>query len=67
MPIPEWRLPPVIIGGVLFAIGLIWFGFSGYKASISIWAPIISGLFSGFGIVRSPTSATQEDANDPAH
>lgn len=26
MPIPEWRLPPVIIGGVAFAIGLFWFG-----------------------------------------
>lgn len=26
MPIPEWRLPPVIVGGVCFAIGLFWFG-----------------------------------------
>jgi DHA1 family multidrug resistance protein-like MFS transporter len=26
IPIPEWRLPPVIIGGVLFGVGLLWFG-----------------------------------------
>lgn len=26
MPIPEWRLPPVILGGVLFGAGLLWFG-----------------------------------------
>lgn len=26
MPIPEWRLPPVIVGGVFFAAGLLWFG-----------------------------------------
>ena len=24
VPVPEWRLPPVIIGGVSFAIGLFW-------------------------------------------
>lgn len=24
MPIPEWRLPEVIIGGVAFAVGLFW-------------------------------------------
>ena len=25
-PVAEWRLPPVIIGGVAFAAGLFWFG-----------------------------------------
>lgn len=24
VPIPEWRLPPVILGGALFAVGLFW-------------------------------------------
>lgn len=24
--IPEWRLPPVIVGGLAFACGLFWFG-----------------------------------------
>ncbi|KAF4217892.1 hypothetical protein CNMCM8980_008210 [Aspergillus fumigatiaffinis] len=26
IPIPEWRLPPAIIGGVAFSGGLFWFG-----------------------------------------
>lgn len=32
--IPEWRLPPMVIGGVLYSIGLLWFGWSGYRADI---------------------------------
>lgn len=24
MPIPEWRMPPVIVAGVVFALGLFW-------------------------------------------
>ncbi|KAI4722434.1 MFS general substrate transporter [Aureobasidium sp. EXF-10727] len=51
IPIPEWRLPPVIIGGVLFGIGLLWFGWTGYRADIHWIAPTLSGLFTGFGIM----------------
>lgn len=51
IPIPEWRMPPVIIGGTLFAIGQFWFGWTGYKASIPWIAPTLSGLFTGFGIM----------------
>jgi DHA1 family multidrug resistance protein-like MFS transporter len=51
VPIPEWRLPPVIVGGVSFAIGLFWFGWSGYKASIHWIVPTLSGLFTGFGLL----------------
>ena len=51
MPIPEWRLPPVIVGGVSFAIGLFWFGWTGYKESIHWIAPTLSGLCTGFGIM----------------
>ncbi|KAH0351166.1 MFS general substrate transporter, partial [Aureobasidium melanogenum] len=51
IPIPEWRLPPVIIGGVLFGIGLLWFGWTGYRADIPWIAPTLSGLFTGFGIM----------------
>ena len=29
MPIPEWRLPPVIVGGVSFTFGLFWFAWTG--------------------------------------
>lgn len=51
IPIPEWRLPPVIIGGVLFGIGLLWFGWTGYREDIPWIAPTLSGLFTGFGIM----------------
>ena len=51
IPVPEWRLPPVILGGALFAIGLFWFGWTGYKESIHWIAPTLSGLFTGFGLL----------------
>ncbi|KZF25574.1 MFS multidrug transporter [Xylona heveae TC161] len=51
MPVPEWRLPPVIVGGVVFAMGLFWFGWSGYKRDVHWIAPTLSGLFSGFGLL----------------
>lgn len=51
VPVPEWRLPPVIIGGVSFAGGLFWFGWSGYKASIHWIVPTLSGLLTGFGLL----------------
>ncbi|KAH0162395.1 MFS general substrate transporter, partial [Aureobasidium melanogenum] len=51
IPIPEWRLPPVIIGGVLFGVGLLWFGWTGYREDIPWIAPTLSGLFTGFGIM----------------
>lgn len=51
IPVPEWRLPPVIVGGVLFAIGLFWFGWTGYTDSIPWIAPTLSGLFTGAGLL----------------
>ncbi|KAF7194006.1 putative transporter [Pseudocercospora fuligena] len=51
MPIPEWRLPPVIVGGTFFALGLFWFGWTGFDPSIHWIAPTLSGLFTGFGIM----------------
>ena len=51
IPIPEWRLPPVIIGGVAFACGLFWFGWSGYKKDIPWIVPTLSGLLTGFGLL----------------
>ena len=51
VPIPEWRLPPVILGGVLFCLGLFWFGWSGYRPDIHWIAPTLSGLFTGFGLL----------------
>ncbi|KAI9802400.1 MAG: hypothetical protein M1825_002782 [Sarcosagium campestre] len=51
IPVPEWRLPPVIIGGAAFAAGLFWFGWSGYRADIHWIAPTLSGLLTGFGLL----------------
>jgi DHA1 family multidrug resistance protein-like MFS transporter len=51
IPIPEWRLPPAIIGGVSFALGLFWFAWSGYKADVHWIVPTLSGLLTGFGLL----------------
>ncbi|KAH6713033.1 MFS multidrug transporter-like protein [Leptodontidium sp. 2 PMI_412] len=51
VPVPEWRLPPVIYGGLSFAGGLFWFGWSGYKESIHWIVPTLSGLLTGFGLL----------------
>lgn len=55
VPIPEWRLPIAIVGGVLFAIGLFWFGWSGFREDIPWIVPTLSGLFTGFGLLVSPS------------
>ncbi|MCJ1475355.1 hypothetical protein MMC13_004017 [Lambiella insularis] len=51
VPVPEWRLPPVIAGGASFAAGLFWFGWSGYRADIHWIVPTLSGLLTGFGLL----------------
>lgn len=50
VPVPEWRLPIVVVGSVAFSIGLFWFGWTGYTRSIPWIVPTLSGLFTGFGI-----------------
>ena len=49
--VPEWRLPPVMIGGVLFSAGLFWFGWTGFTSDIHWIVPTLSGLFTGFGLL----------------
>jgi len=44
-------LPEVIVGGVAFAGGLFWFGWTGYRADIHWIVPTCSGLLIGFGIM----------------
>lgn len=51
VPIPEWRLPPVIVGGIAFTGGLFWFAWSGYRADIHWIVPTLSGLLTGFGLL----------------
>ncbi|RKF83944.1 putative transporter C36.02c [Golovinomyces cichoracearum] len=48
---PQWRLPPMVVGGIAFAVGLFWFGWSGYTASIHWIVPTLSGISSGFGLL----------------
>lgn len=49
--VPEWRLPPVIVAGVLFAAGLFWFGWTGEDKSVHWIVPTLSGLLTGFGLL----------------
>ncbi|KAF2639895.1 major facilitator superfamily [Massarina eburnea CBS 473.64] len=51
VPIPEWRLPEIIIGGICFAIGIFWFGWTGYTDSIHWIVPTLSGILIGFGLL----------------
>ena len=51
MPIPEWRLPPVMVGGVSFGIGIFWFAWTGFRKDIHWIAPTLSGFATGFGIL----------------
>lgn len=51
VPVPEWRLPEVIAGGVCFAAGLFWFGWTGFTPSIHWIVPTLSGILTGFGIM----------------
>jgi DHA1 family multidrug resistance protein-like MFS transporter len=51
MPVPEWRLPPAMVGGVSFAIGIFWFAWTGFRKDIHWTAPTLSGFATGFGIL----------------
>jgi len=51
VPIPEWRLPPCIVGGIAFSAGLFWFGWTGWTTSIHWMVPIVAGGMVGFGII----------------
>ncbi|KJZ78802.1 hypothetical protein HIM_01575 [Hirsutella minnesotensis 3608] len=51
VPIPEWRLPNIMAGGISFTIGIFWFGWTGYRADIHWIVPAASGIFTGFGLM----------------
>lgn len=48
--IPEWRLPEAMVGGIFFAGGLFWLGWSGYREEVHWIVPVIGGAVTGFGI-----------------
>ncbi|KAL4875903.1 major facilitator superfamily domain-containing protein [Aspergillus karnatakaensis] len=46
---PEWRLFPVTFGAPIFTIGIFWFGWTGFTASIHWMAPMAAGVLIGSG------------------
>ncbi|QIW97000.1 hypothetical protein AMS68_002518 [Peltaster fructicola] len=50
VPVPEWRLAPAMLGGISFAIGLFWFGWTGYTNTIPWIVPTLAGIPLGLGI-----------------
>jgi DHA1 family multidrug resistance protein-like MFS transporter len=51
IPVPEQRLLPMMVGVVLFPIGLFWFAWTGNYPSIHWIVPTLSGLLTGAGIM----------------
>ena len=50
IPVPEWRLIVVMPAGIIFAIGLFWFGWGGYQPDVHWMVPTAAGIFIGFGL-----------------
>ncbi|KAF8854646.1 MFS general substrate transporter [Acephala macrosclerotiorum] len=51
LPVPEQRLLPMMVGAILFPIGLFWFAWTGNYPSIHWIVPTLSGLLTGAGIM----------------
>jgi multidrug resistance protein len=58
-PKPEYRLPPMILGGVCTPIGLFWYGWSA-QMQVHWMVPIVGTAFIGMGMVFTYVS-------DPSH
>ncbi|CAD1812004.1 Major Facilitator Superfamily protein [Candida parapsilosis] len=51
-PTPEARLPPIMIGGFTFVIGIFWLGWTGDYAEHVHWiVPVIGAFFVGNGLM----------------
>ncbi|KAG5417932.1 hypothetical protein I9W82_004260 [Candida metapsilosis] len=49
---PESRLPPMMVGGVIFVIGIFWMGWTGDYAEHVHWiVPVIGAFFVGVGLI----------------
>lgn len=44
-PTPESRLPPAMVGGIMFPIAMFWFSWSGEYESVHWAVPTIAGVF----------------------
>ncbi|KAB8237942.1 MFS transporter/fungal specific transcription factor domain-containing protein [Aspergillus alliaceus] len=51
VPVPEWRLPPAIIGAPIFTVGVFWFSWTAFTPNIHWMVPTASGVLIGFGIL----------------
>ncbi|TVY32900.1 putative transporter [Lachnellula occidentalis] len=51
IPVPEQRLLPMMVGAVMFPIGLFWFAWSGNYPSVHWIVPTLSGIITGAGIL----------------
>jgi DHA1 family multidrug resistance protein-like MFS transporter len=51
IPVPEERLPPMMVGAVLFPIGLFWFAWSGNYPNVHWIVPTLSGLLTGAALM----------------
>ncbi|AQZ12367.1 hypothetical protein BZL39_D04280 [Zygosaccharomyces parabailii] len=50
--VPEYRLLPMMIAGIVFPIGILWFCWTGnYHNKIHWSCPMIAGSFIGFGLM----------------
>lgn len=49
--LPEWRLPPAIAGSLAFSLGILWFGWTGYRSGIHWMLPAASGFLTGLGVL----------------
>lgn len=51
IPVPEERLIPMMIGAILFPIGLFWFAWTGNYPTVHWIVPTLSGLATGAAIL----------------
>lgn len=49
---PEYRLPPLMVGGFFTPIGLFWFGWAADKHAMYV-VPIVGTLFFGLGMISA--------------
>lgn len=51
-PVPEARLLPLMIGGIIFPIGILWFCWTGnYPDKVHFMVPTVAGSFIGYGLM----------------